>query len=210
MSTRLRHLRVLPPRMLVRVCVDSLLLTPMSFRTAVCRISINCSLLRALRFHYRTVNYSTPQLASHSARLGCAPSLHSHISAPPLLNSSIRFLEQIDTLTQTIPSINPLPPPANRDSQSRPCRPIWGGPVTLWLSGHSEQPPFNVFLNLPHLCATDLPPRLITVHLILPACSTSLQLLPSMQREYTMLFSPLRHLSMRVRISTHNHCLHHI
>jgi hypothetical protein len=55
----------------------------MSFRTVICGILINCSLLRALRFgqraHSQTVNYSTPN--SH-------PIVHAELRADDLLNRS--------------------------------------------------------------------------------------------------------------------------
>jgi hypothetical protein len=94
--------------------------------------------------------------------------------------------------TRTIPSINPLTPRATGDSQGRPCRPIWGGPVALalWAFGASALQ----LLPQPH------PPSISW---------TSSQLLPRMQRRYTMLFFifplPFKPGAV-VRIRGHNHC----
>ncbi|KAJ7917351.1 hypothetical protein B0H13DRAFT_2322451 [Mycena leptocephala] len=82
-----------------------------------------------------TMPHSRPR--AHAPRRSRLPTVRSALPVPLLSNSSIVFWEA-------------------KDDHAVP----FGAVPSLWLSGHSEPPPFNFCLNSPHLRATNLPSSL--------------------------------------------------
>jgi hypothetical protein len=137
------------------------------------------------------------------------------MSAPhPSMQSRV-LSQKINTgRTRTFPPHYSLPPRPNRDNQGRPCRPTWGGPVTLalWLFVAAAHRLIPQLTNTTHH-----PFFFITLFVSFPSILTPLPVL-----RYPRNFSYPRNATIRcylshlcylstpeavVRISTHEHCM---